>query len=264
MEENNLGQDLDLNLTEQAEDMGLELSDSGVENLAEPELLPIEDIEDSQREESDMFAPEDITFDDIEHTVDGFNLSKYKDVLNFEEEEGVAAIQAEIKKVKAKGYSQKEAEIYIDAKLEMIKESEQERKEETMSRAEVSKLLSEKLNREEKANYKPILNTLREKAEVLGLSPDQISEAMSNPILIKLMNTFYSGSTKGAVSTAEVKSPVNRTSLDYSAAMKAVQDKIMKGSSREEIAKYAQTLENSVKSDQLDEYRTTYKRVFGL
>lgn len=258
-----------VNVDDIATDLTDTESPTSVETVETNETPELDEGIPAQEEEGvnddKEFIADEIDFEEGKYKVEGYNLDKYSEIFDFEDENSIKAINAEMLKLKEKGYTQKEAEIYIGAKIELMEEYEADIKPLPTTREEVLKVLNESLTREEKANYKPILNWTREVGESIGLTPAQINEAMSNPQLVKLMNGFYKKAVnKGGVKTSEVKAPENKISLDYASAMKSIQDKIAKGSSKEDVIKYAKELESSITGDQLEQFQTTYKRVFGI
>ncbi|MGL6100945.1 MAG: hypothetical protein ACRCZ9_03075 [Fusobacteriaceae bacterium] len=270
MEENlNVGQpevaSENLNIEEVANDMTGEVYEGGFEDATEETPVQTEEPVEEPSEDDVDFAPDEIDFEESKFNIEGYNLDKYKDTLEFDNDESLGYINAEMQKLKSLGYTQKEAEIYIDAKLETAEEYEAEKPYVPTTKTDVMKLLNESLNREEKANYKPILGWTKEVGQQIGLSPQQVNEAMSNPTLVKLMNGFYKKAvSSGGIKTNEVKAPESKMSLDYGSAMKAVQDKISNDMPKDQVIKYAQNLENSLKGEELEKYQQTYKRVFGL
>ncbi|MGL5594108.1 MAG: hypothetical protein ACRDDH_09255 [Cetobacterium sp.] len=236
-----------------------------VDNVVPGEETKEEIVEDNE------FSAEEIDFDEVEktedgqYTVEGYNLDKFAEVLNFEDEDNRKIINAEMQKLKEKGYSQEQAEYFIEQQIRVMEEYEADIAPIAVTKTEVMKQLNEALTREEKANYKPILGWTKEVGEKIGLTPAQINEAMSNPMLVKLMNGFYQKAAKtGGVKTVEVKAPEPKVSLDYTTAFQRVQDKIIKGTPKEDVIKYAKELEASLKAEDLENFKTTYQRVFNL
>ncbi|MGL4971241.1 MAG: hypothetical protein ACRC45_06390, partial [Cetobacterium sp.] len=257
--------------TANIEDVASEISVDVVEpeevKVVETETPTEENKEESspENDEDSKFSPEDIDFNENKLTVEGYNLEKYAEVFDFDNENNIKMIGAEMQKLKEKGYTQKEAEIFIDAKIEAIEEYEADIKPVPVTKSEVMKVLTESLSREEKANYKPILGWTKEVGESIGLTPSQINEAMSNPILVKLMNGFYKKAVgNGGVKTAEVKAPESSITMDFGTAMKQVQDEIIKGTPKDDVIKFAKNLETSLKGEQLEQFKATFGRIFGV
>lgn len=252
--------------TANADDMANELS--GSEEVVPESTGSEETVEEKpeQKEEDEKeFESEEVNFEEGQYQIEGYNLDKYSEVLNFEDEGNMKIINEKMAELKKRGFTQEQADHFLESQIQLMEEYEADIKPQPVTRAEVMKVLTESLNREEKANYKPILSWTKEVGAEIGLTPAQINEAMSNPMLVKLMNGFYKkAANKGSVKTVEVKAPEPKALLGFDVAMKKVQEQIVKGTAREDIIKFAKGLESSVKESDLATYKDTFERIFGL
>lgn len=244
------------------EDIASELSGDTVEAAEGSESETTEEVVNGDDAE---FNPDEMDFEDGANVFEGYDLGKFAETLNLEDEANVKIITSEMQKLKEKGFSQEQAEYFVEQQVRLMQEYEADIEPAPVTQAEVKKVLNESLTKEEKLNYKPILGWLKEDAKSIGLTDRQVQEAMQNPILVKLMNGFYKRAAgKGGVKTVEVKAPESNVTMDFGTAMKQVQDKILAGTSKEDVIKFAKGLETSLKGDQLDQFKVTFGRIFGL
>lgn len=121
--------------------------------------------------------------DEDNYNISGYNLSKYKDVLSFDNPEDMREFNDYIDKFSQLGFTQEQIEFLID---DEINDSE-EPKELT------KKDIKEKLNSlsvEEKRNYRAI-NSFVNNALIGTELQGKERQIMSNPALVKLMNIVY-------------------------------------------------------------------------
>lgn len=235
------------------------------EVVVEPEVTEEvieEQPEEPQEEEVEKpkeFDPDELEFEDEEekideaemYTFDEYNLEAYKDIFDFETPESRAIIQEEVAKLKAKGYSQEKVEGYIDALLEREND-----KGEVVTAEKVKAELNESLSKEEKANYKAIGNWLRDGIKGTEFEGAKYKDIMSNPQLVKLMNTLYKQSIgKNGVKTVEMPKPTPKVQYDYMTAMGSVQDKIMSGMSDADLNVHIKDMASKMKAEDLDRYK---------
>lgn len=214
------------------------------------------------------YKAEDIDFEEDlngAEVFEGYDLKKFSEVLNLENEENRAIITSEMRKLKAAGFNQAQAELFVAEQIRIMEEYEADITPVPTTRAEVMEVLKNSLTREEKANYKPILGWLKEDGKNIGLSDTQINEAMSNPVLVKLMNSFYKrASSKGSVKTNEIKAPESTVTIGFESAMSKVQEEIMKGTPKDKVIEFGKKLEASLKGADLAQFKTTFGRIFGI
>lgn len=218
-----------------------------------------EEPQEEKVEEQKEFDPDELEFEEEEekideaemYTFDEYNLEAYKDIFDFETPESRAIIQDEVAKLKAKGYSQEKVEGYIDALLER-----ESNKREVVTAETVKAELNESLSKEEKANYKAIGNWLRDGIKGTEFEGAKYKDIMSNPQLVKLMNTLYKQSIgKNGVKTVEMPKPTPKVQYDYMTAMGSVQDKIMSGMSDADLTEHIKDMASKMKAEDLERYK---------
>lgn len=201
--------------------------------------------------------PEDLDFEDAKYHVEGYDLKKYADALNFDDDDSIKIIRGEIKKLKEKGYSQREAEIYIDAKLEVANEYE----DKPRTKEELLKTLNESLTKEEKSNYKILNSILKETAKASGLTPEQTKEAMFNPNIVKMLNGVYKHLTKTGAVVNPKEVPKPNIELSYDNAVSSLHTKIKEKPSKEDLKKYAEDLLSKVEDKEKDRFKIIIKNI---
>ena len=139
------------------------------------------DTNDTQEENiEDIFNPDILEFEES-HELEGYDLSKYKDVLDIDSKE----VQAKAKKFKELGFSQDQIDFY----LEDVMQPQEEVAEPTAK--EIRDRLAKSLTSVEKRNYNAVNTFVKQGLEGTELEAYGI-EAMKNPHLVKMFNALYS------------------------------------------------------------------------
>ena len=217
-----------------AEDIASEIE---IPTENEPEVQPeLEqkndtDVEDRQEEKEDEeFNPEEIDIEDDEDKpnykdIEGYDLEYVKDIVDFDNPEAVEYIKSEMTKLKKAGFTQEQAQLYIDSHLNAYKEDEIEEKK-LSSKEYVVNHLKEKLTKEERMNYKPILSYMNEVSSTGAFPKEWVKDAMSNPNLVKILNGIYKHQTN-TNKVVEVPAPKQKTYMTPSAAFDKYRDWIV-------------------------------------
>lgn len=179
------------------------IEDELVDNEGETPVDNDEQNPEDNANEDEEFDPDKMFEDDVDqYNVAGYDLSKYKDVLNFEDESVVEEFSQYIQKYSDKGFTQEQIEFILDDRLSDVDE-----KPKRPSMKDIQARLSQELSREERRNYRAV------NAFVSGALNDtdlagREKEIMQNPALVKLMNIIYKkslGSTTNLKSTQKPK-----------------------------------------------------------
>lgn len=118
------------------------------EILDEPvESEVVEEVKENTDEtiESDEFNPDEL-FDEedgkeeISYNIAGYDLSKYKDVLDFENEENVKEFAEHMQKYYDKGFTQEQVEFLLEDKLSDYEEKEPKKPTQKENKREITKL----------------------------------------------------------------------------------------------------------------------------
>lgn len=186
--------------------------------------------------EDEEFNPEDMFEDDNSTYQFGqYDLSKYKDVFDFDNEEFVSEFNRYAKEYASKGFTQEQIEYLLDSR---IAEAEQDPKQKQTSSKEIKERLNKGLSNEEKRNYKAI-NSFVVNALAGTELEGQEKAIVSNPALVKLMNVLYKkslGSTTNIKGTQRsVEKQIRSISLED--AQQELLTTIAKKGDKEKVAK---------------------------
>jgi len=137
----------------------------------------------------DEFRPDDMfTDDETLYGVGDYNLSKYKEVLDFDNPEVIGVLEAEANRYKEKGFTQEQIEFILDERVEEMANEAEDNK--VPSPEEIRQNLSNKLTSEEKRNYRAVHSFVSDMYTGTELEKG-IDNIMGNPILVKMMNVMY-------------------------------------------------------------------------
>lgn len=169
------------------------IEDEIIEETSEETTEVVEENpeEKEQKSEDEKFDPTKVKFDDLDNleNIQGYNLSKFKDSLAFENPETASEIESYMTTFNGLGLSQEQVEGIINR---LVEDGGNEKPEENkpLTMAEAQKILSQSLNREEKANYNATLNFVAEAWK--GTPFESTMDAlMVNPDVVKAMHYMY-------------------------------------------------------------------------
>ena len=145
--------------------------------------------------EGDLFDPGKIDFESGETTFGNYDLAKYKDQINFSDPNVAQAFAEEATKFEKMGASQEVVEYFIETLLES---ESQAQKAANLTNAEVKEGLNKHLTVEEKRNYKTLSNFTAEALKGTEME-DATKEILSNPFIVKLVNSIYKKASGGKV-----------------------------------------------------------------
>lgn len=179
------------------------------EGLTEEETVVETEGQESnegEQEESTEFNPDDLEFEEEEgdFTFGDYNLSRFKDDINLSDDNIRNFLNEKAKILKEKGFNQSQVEFIIE---EEIKEA-RAKQVTKHTKEDIIKDLKENLTVQERKDYKNVGNYLKD-----GLKGTELegyyNEAMSNPIVYKLIHSLYtktlSGKPIGIGTTKETK-----------------------------------------------------------
>ncbi len=222
----------------------------------EPETAPTEDVQ---------FDPENMDFDEGEvyNNIEGYDLEKFKDTLDFENEEALSYIKSEMAELKALGFNQAQAEKYIQSQLDAYANTQQkEDDKEEYSQKNVQAKLNESLTREEKGNYRSILNWMKEVSKDGAFPQEHITALMSNPSTVKILNTLY----KNVTSTNTVKdvpTPQQKAKMGAQDAVEKYKEWIVKenGASIDKTTEFVNQMRPFIDENDLETFDEIFKAV---
>lgn len=172
------------------EDFGNSIVEEVVD-LGDDNITDTTDIEESEPE----LDLDNLEFEE-EYTYNGYDFSKYKDILD--DDDCVEMVETITTQMKALNYTQEQADFLADL-LRMATEDDEEEEE---SPVNVREELNKYLTKEEKRNYKAVANFINTSFKGTEME-EYVNEIKSNPFLVKMFHTLYKG--KG------VQSKVNTT-----------------------------------------------------
>lgn len=146
--------------------------------------------------ENDLFDPEKIDFEsEGETTFGSYDLSKYKDQINFADPVVAQAFAEEATKLEKLGASQELMEYFLETLIDV---DSQTKEVANLTNAEVKEGLNKHLTIEEKRNFKTITNFTTEALKGTEMEGD-VKEILSNPFIVKLVNSIYKKATGGKI-----------------------------------------------------------------
>lgn len=183
---------------------------------SEPETQPEEGEtkeEDTTEEGGVEFNPDEIDFSDQETTFGKYDLSKFKDNINFENSEAMDAFNQEAKKMEELGFTQEQVEYICESVLGMNEEVGEVK---MPTKSEITSNLKKGLTIEEQRNYKAINSFVKEALKGTELE-SETQFIMSNPKIVKLVNAVYKKASGAKVinkANVEQKTDIKYT-VDY-------------------------------------------------
>lgn len=168
-----------------------------IENPEEiPEDTPVE-IEEGKggekEEEIKAFNPDELDFSDNDTTFGIYDLSDFKDYINFDNAEGLEAFRQEAKEMEKRGFTQDQVKYVLEKVLELEGETG---KPEVLTQKEVQANLKKYLTIEEQRNYRVTGNYVKE--AIKGTEVEiGYNEIMSNPMLLKFANALIKKAAGG-------------------------------------------------------------------
>lgn len=179
-----------------------------VENVETDEIVLDDDtaVETATEEDDLEFNPDELEFEDDElYNIGGYNLSKYKENFDLEDEKTLTTVTNYVEGLLDKGFTQEQVEFLLDREIADTDEEEKPNKPKTAK--EIKENLNKSLTAEEKRNYN---NVNRFVADMLtGTELEEFrTEIVTNPNLIKLMNIAY----KKSLGETKLRTPVTKRS----------------------------------------------------
>ena len=170
---------------EQVEDIDL----GGGDNVEVQEQEPTE-VEVEVEEEFDpenLFNEDDVNADSFKFG--DYNLEKYKDVLDFSDEELTKEFTEKAEQYQKLGFTQEQIEFILDEKINDAREVEELRAKKPTQK-EIRERLQSSLSNEEIRNYKPTTNYVKDLLNGTEFE-SKANEILQNPILVKLFHQAY-------------------------------------------------------------------------
>lgn len=241
-------------------------SEENLQQPTEPTESEVEEKSEEENEEVEEFNPDDISLEDEQEEdkpnykdIEGYDLEYIKDVVDFDNPEAVEYVKSEMAKLKKAGFTQEQAQLYIDSHLNNYREEEEEERR-LNSKEYVVNHLKEKLTKEEKMNYKPILSLMNEVSSTGAFPKEWVKDAMSNPNLVKILNGIYKHQTN-TNKVVEVPTPKQKAYMSPSAAFDKYVDWMGKQSSTT-LEKTSNFIESDLKPYILEKDMKEFNQIF--
>lgn len=217
----------------------------------EEEVEPTSEVEENDlgEDKEDEFDPDNL-FDEedgkeqINYQFGSYDLSKYADDLNFEDEEFITELQDFTNRYEQAGFTQEQMEFILDDRLKEAREDD-EAKSKKPTNKEIKERLVKSLTKEEIRNYKPtaqFVNNLVKGTEFEGKAKD----ILQNPALVKLFHMAYKQSLgkTGNLKSINKRQESQLKTLSLDEASDRLIDAINEGKADDNLIKQ---LKNSVK-----------------
>lgn len=148
-----------------------------------------EDGAEEQQIDGTEFDPDNLEFDDsVEAKFGDYDLTAFKDRINFDNDEVRELFNNQAAELKEQGFTQKQVEYLLNKEIEHALKS---RETEAFNKEKVKAELQKSLSLQEKRDYKAVGQFLKE----ITQSDEQLNkvykEAMSNPIVYKLLHRAF-------------------------------------------------------------------------
>lgn len=256
------------------ENFGNEVGDQNVQSQENQDSNSVENTTNEQEpkteneetvDDNKEFDPDNVDFESedkpVYKDIEGYDLEFAKDILDFESEEAMNYIKGELAELKELGFSQAQAEKYINSHLKFYID-QQAQEQELRSEKHIKEKLNEKLTKEEKGNYKAILNWVKEVSQTGAFPTEWIGETMSNPNLVKIFNAMYKDRTSNN-KVQEVPQPTPKSIMSVKDAVEKYKDWIVKekGASREKTTEFVNEMRTHISEKDMENFNQIFKSV---
>ena len=208
-----------------------------------------------------------------EELICGYDLKKLGYDVDLSDPEDKASVESYLKAFSEQGMTEQQVNCVIGLLLE---ESDKEDKEAEIEKARLEKeeaeqyshkrvqeRLRQELSTEEKRNYKAVYSWVKD-IESSGVPKEWITDAMSNPALVKMLHSLY----KGAVNTNSVKDIPEPSTKASNVTPQAVKENwtswlmSQKGTvSREQSKEYISKFLPMIKDSDMAEFQQIFKSI---
>lgn len=216
----------------------VEVTEDVITDLDDAESGDDNDVEvTGDTEENGDFDPDEFDGTDDNYVIGAYDVSKYKESLNLEDNGNYDSLTAYLTKMESIGLTQEQVEFMLE-----LEDADDDKVEEPKAptKAEVQAKLKKELTREEANNYKSINSYV---SNMLAGSDLEVhrNEIMTNPNLVKIMNLAYKNSI-GANKTGTLDNKSKRVekqirSMGFDDAMAQIKQTMVKKGDTKALAK---------------------------
>ena len=145
------------------------------------------EVDENEFSPEDLFGEEDINTNSYQFGK--YNFEKYKDVLDFSDEELNKEFNEKVGAYEKLGFTQEQIDFLLDERISDV-QSREEIKAKKPTQAEIREKLQSRLSNEEIRNYKPTVNFVK---DILSGTEFEVkaNEILQNPILVKIFHQAY-------------------------------------------------------------------------
>ena len=187
----------DVNETIDNNDTDIDNTDIDDTELDETDSTDVDETpeteEGEETEEDNNFDPDNLEFEESEdYTFGDYNLSKFKDSLDFTNEAVREGFNNLSKELKEQGFTQAQIEWLMEKEISAA----QNKRNFEPSKEQVIKELKENLSIQERRDYKAVGSFLKDNLKGTEIEK-YYKEAMANPAVFKIVHALYSKNMSG-------------------------------------------------------------------
>lgn len=204
------------------------------------EMETNDEVNEEEFNPDDLFDEEDGK-EQINYQFGAYDLSKYADTLDFENEELTSELREYADRYEQAGFTQEQIELILDDRIKDEMELEALRAKKP-TKEEIKQRLVKSLTKEEIRNYRPTshyVNDLVKGTEFEG----KANEILQNPSLIKLFHIAYKKSLGRTTNIGSIKKAQDKRlkSLSYEEASDKLMDAMANGKATPSFIKQLQS-----------------------
>lgn len=176
---------------------------------------------EKQENEEEIFDPDKLEFgeEEVEAKFGDYDLSGFKDRINFENEQVRQLFSEKATELKEQGFSQQQVEYLLNKEIEYALQNKESQK---LSKEKVMEELKKSLTVQERKDYKAVGEYLKEITQGDEQLSKVYAEAMSNPVVYKLLHRAFNKSLGGknlGIGTTKDTKEVRQTGMTLDRAV---------------------------------------------
>lgn len=247
-------------------DLGVPEVQTKTETKVEKEIFDPNKVDFGDGEEKEVEDKEDK--EELNGEYEGYSLDEFKDVMDLSDPEDEKLVREKLKAYREAGFTQAQVNKVINDMVELYRQDaqeayEKELEEEKMYTPEaILERLKKELTTEEKREYKHVANWFSQIGK--GAIKDQhISDALSNPSLVKILTVLYKNSTNTNVVRDTGDTTPKSSSISPQAVFERWQEWIkgQKNVTRDASRNYIKQFENLISSDDKETFNQIFKSI---
>lgn len=229
----------------------------------DPNTVDFGDGSETKEEET-----EDKQEEELNGEYEGYSLDEFKDVMDLSDPEDEKLVREKLKAYREAGFTQAQVNQVINDMVELYRQDAQEAYEKELEEEKlytpeaILDRLKKELTTEEKREYKHVANWFSQIGK--GAIKDQhISDALSNPSLVKILTVLYKNSTNTNVVRDTGDTTPKSSSISPQAVFERWQEWIkgQKNVTRDASRNYIKQFENLISSDDKETFNQIFKSI---